>query len=139
MGPWAKADTIEAAHARGTRAWGRRWRRDNGFSAAPPRYLGQGRETIDRIRDLLGDAAFVAFCVGTALKYADRAGAKGDAAGDLEKRTWYTQMALATLDIGPDPRAGRSGFVSYQRLPAPSECAQLATLVDVAHLGGGDG
>ena len=82
---------------------------DTGFDKAPARYMTQGRETIDRIRDLLGDAGFVAYCHGNALKYADRAGAKGDPIGDAEKFRWYTQMADFVEGRGEDPRTYRKG------------------------------
>jgi hypothetical protein len=90
---------------------------DNGHTAAPVRYTQQGRETCDRIRDTLGDEGFVAFCRGNAIKYRDRAGAKGDATGDEEKALWYTQMALHVENPAryADPRVSRPGFVSYQR------------------------
>jgi hypothetical protein len=86
-----------------------------GLDRAPDRYMATGRETIDRIRDVLGDEGFVAFCVGNALKYADRAGLKSDAEFDLVKQRWYLDMAAHVRDEGPDPRAGRIGFVPYAR------------------------
>lgn len=88
---------------------------DNGFTAAPDRYTGEGRETIDRIRDVLGDDGFRAFCAGNAMKYEDRAGRKGDAVGDVEKARWYRQMVAYLDGEADDPRAGRPGFVGYSR------------------------
>lgn len=89
-----------------------------GFNVAPVRYSAHGRETIDRIRDLLGDAGFIAYCRGTALKYRDRAGLKGDAAEDERKAAWYTQMAahVAAPLEHQDPRAYRAGWAPYVRL-----------------------
>ena len=100
-----------------------------GFDRAPDRYMGQGRETIDRMRDAagelferglerglsLGDAAFYVHCVLTAMKYEDRAGRKGDAREDNEKAMWYRRMANHLLGFGPDPRAARPGFQPYTR------------------------
>ena len=88
---------------------------DNGFDIAPDRYTGEGRETIDRIRDVLGDDGFRAFCAGNAMKYEDRAGRKGDAVGDVEKARWYRQMVAYLDGEADDPRAGRPGFVGYSR------------------------
>lgn len=89
---------------------------DNGFRAAPARYVQQDRETIDRIRDAMTDAGFVAFCLGTAMRYEDRGGAKGDPDGDAEKARWYRQMIRHVSGDGPDPRADRPGFVPYRRI-----------------------
>lgn len=86
-----------------------------GFTAAPTRYTSQGRETIDRIRDQLGDSGFVAFCIGNALKYEDRAGAKGNAEEDAAKARWYRNMVDHVVDGKPDPRRGRDGFKPYVR------------------------
>jgi hypothetical protein len=86
-----------------------------GFNVAPKRYSAHGRETIDRIRDVLGDEGFAAYCCGTALKYRDRAGLKGDAAEDLKKAEWYEAMHACVLFGRPDPRTYRAGFQPYQR------------------------
>ena len=86
-----------------------------GFTSAPERYTAHGRETIDRIRDELGDAGFRAFCIGNAMKYEDRAGRKGDPEGDAEKARWYRQMAAHLDGEAEDPRSGREGFVPYSR------------------------
>lgn len=101
----------------------------HGFDRAPDRYMGQGRETIDRMRDVagelfehatlhglgVGDAALYVHCVLTAMKYEDRTGRKGDAAVDVGKATWYRRMADHLLGKGPDPRAERPGFQPYAR------------------------
>jgi hypothetical protein len=91
-----------------------------GFDRAPDRYSGKGRETIDRIRDFLGDGGFVAFCEGNAMKYEDRAGLKGSAEADEQKARWYREMAEHVRSGGasPDPRSSRAGFVPYAR-PVP--------------------
>jgi hypothetical protein len=59
----------------------------------PAHYAATNIETIDYLRDKLGDDGFVAFCAGNALKYLSRAGRKGDAAEDFAKAAWYCQMA----------------------------------------------
>lgn len=103
-----------------------------GFDRAPDRYMGQGRETIDRMRDAagelferatqhglsIGDAAFYVHCVLTAMKYEDRAGRKGDAREDNEKAMWYRRMANHLLGFGPDPRARASSPTRGRREPA---------------------
>jgi hypothetical protein len=91
---------------------------NTGFHVAPKRYSAAGRETIDRIRDLLGDEGFAAYCLGSALKYEDRAGLKGDREEDLTKARWYREMHACVTEGGPDPRRYRQGFAAYQR-PAP--------------------
>lgn len=87
-----------------------------GFKVAPVRYSAHGRETIDRIRDALGDEGFAAYCRGTALKYRDRSGLKGDAAEDDKKAEWYEQMYRCVVSGAPDPRTYRDGFVPYTRV-----------------------
>jgi hypothetical protein len=88
-----------------------------GFDRRPDRYSGQERETIDRIRDELGDELFIGFCLGTAMKYWDRAGRKGPKDEDLEKADWYAMMAkhVAEPDLHRDPRHKRDDFVPYER------------------------
>jgi thymidylate synthase (FAD) len=86
-----------------------------GSDRAPTRYTAQGRETIDRIRDSMSDDAFVAFCIGNAMKYEDRAGLKGSADEDTKKAMWYRQMAAYVVGGAEDPRAGRPNFVPYSR------------------------
>jgi hypothetical protein len=68
-----------------------------GFDRAPARYSAHGRETIDRIRDVLGDTGFVA-------------------TEDMAKANWYRQMADHVAYGTLDPRAGREGFEPYARL-----------------------
>lgn len=86
-----------------------------GFDHAPTRYTAKGRETIDRIRDDLGDEGFVALCLGNAMKYEDRAGLKGSADEDMKKARWYRQMAAHVRGEAEDPRAHRAGFAPYVR------------------------
>ncbi len=64
----------------------------------PAHYTAGPIECIDAIRAALGDAAFVAFCRGNALKYVWRAGRKGDAAEDLRKAAWYCTRAATTVE-----------------------------------------
>ncbi len=92
-----------------------------GFDRAPDRYSARGRETIDRIRDTLGDEGFMAFCVGNAMKYEDRAGLKGDAETDREKARWYRQMADPVIGAAVDPRSERPDFQPYRREQAERE------------------
>lgn len=86
-----------------------------GFTVAPVRYSAHGRETIDRIRDVLGDTGFAAYCHGAAMKYEDRAGLKGDAEEDRKKARWYRAMMDHVLIGAPDPRAYRAGHEPYRR------------------------
>lgn len=75
----------------------------------PAHYRAGTVEVIDFIRDQLGDAGFVAYCRGNALKYHARAGKKGPAAEDYAKAAWYGQMAAHVLapDAHADPRGTR--------------------------------
>lgn len=84
-----------------------------GFNRAPNRYTAAGRETIDSIRDALGDKGFAAFCRGNAMKYVSRAGRKGDYWEDMAKAWWYAWMFLHVRGEAEDPRSGREGFVPY--------------------------
>ncbi|MCA2991951.1 DUF3310 domain-containing protein [Gemmatimonas sp.] len=75
----------------------------------PPHYKKPGAvEVVDVIRQQLGDAGFVAYCRGNALKYLARAGAKPGqpAAQDFAKSAWFARMAAHALepDRYPDPR-----------------------------------
>jgi hypothetical protein len=54
----------------------------------PPHYQGKV-ECIDAIESALGPDGFAAYCRGSAIKYAYRAGKKGDAAQDINKAQWY--------------------------------------------------
>jgi hypothetical protein len=92
-----------------------------GFDRQPDRYASHGRETIDRIRDTLGDRGFHDFCIGTVMRYTDRAGLKGSAQEDLQKADWYLRMSDHITDPVnfPDPRADRAVFVPYVRQKPP--------------------
>ena len=52
-----------------------------------------GLEAIDVIEAFLGDEGAYNYCRANILKYALRAGAKGDAAQDLRKAAWYAERA----------------------------------------------
>ncbi len=87
-----------------------------GLNTAPHRYMQHGRETIDLIRDMLGDEYFMAWCRGSVLKYRCRAGAKGDVLGDAKKADFYELMAFHVAGVGtPDPRSERPNFAPYSR------------------------
>lgn len=58
----------------------------------PPHYQGD-IECIDAIEAALGPEGFRAYCRGTAMKYAWRAGKKGCAAEDMAKGAWYLNKA----------------------------------------------
>lgn len=88
---------------------------NTGFYVAPKRYSAHGRETIDRIRDELGDGGFAAYCRGQVIRYTDRLGLKGDEDEDDAKARWYYEMYLHVTTGGPDPRHGREDFQPYQR------------------------
>jgi hypothetical protein len=87
----------------------------DGTDRAPDRYLREdGRETIDVIREDLGDPDFVAWCRGNCLKYQDRARRRGTgtraaekANEDLRKAAFYAAMIVHVDGYGPDPRSYR--------------------------------
>ncbi len=60
----------------------------------PPHYQGKV-ECIDAIEAALGNEGFAAYCRGNAIKYAFRAGKKGDAAQDIAKAAWYLNRVQA--------------------------------------------
>lgn len=108
-----------------------------GFDRAPDRYSSEGRETIDRQRDLchiqaermidmnffpegtsinmLADAMFSAHCNLCAMKYDDRNGKKDDPDQERSKSKWYMQMFHHIFGAAPDPRSSRDGFEPYVR------------------------
>lgn len=67
----------------------------------PAHYADGTIECIDAIRAALGDDAFVAYCRGTAMKYAWRSGKKANHAEDLRKGAWYLTRAAETLEAQP--------------------------------------
>lgn len=107
---------------------------DNGTASAPDRYMSKGRETVDRMRDLVTDEikyhswggrdhltaaeAWAIVCKAMALKYSDRAGAKGDPDGDAEKKAWWLAMSKSAgsgwRGNPPDPRSERPDFTPYE-------------------------
>lgn len=99
-----------------------------GFDAVPSHYAGE-RETIDIIRDELGDDGFEKWCLGNATKYAARAGRKDGTSSedDANKLRFYVDMALHIESKGsvPDPRTGRPDFKPYVRAPLPKSPAAL--------------
>lgn len=64
----------------------------------PPHYTAGDIECIDAIRAALGDAGFVAYCRGNAIKYLWRTGRKGNAQEDLQKAAWYGTKAAEVTD-----------------------------------------
>ena len=68
----------------------------------PPHYTAGAVECIDAIRAALGDEAFVAYCRGTAIKYAWRAGRKTNHAEDLRKGAWYLICAAEAIEDATD-------------------------------------
>lgn len=106
-----------------------------GATVAPARYSTTDRETIDRIRDLLGTRGFLAYCRGQVVRYLDRAGHKGPKEEDEAKAEWYMQMALHVADpvnYG-DPRVYREGFQRYEPQPYPDGLYGLAPIEDDKH------
>ncbi len=100
---------------------------DVGRDELPARYDMDGRETLDRMRDLLGPNGYAAGCMFNVIKYLDRRGKKGDAALDDEKALFYLQAAGEALFGLPDPRAHRPTFTPYveQRSAWPSRLYDL--------------
>jgi len=105
---------------------------DTGFDQMPDRYKGEGRETVDIMRDAcnfianregwgdtsvtmkvsdLADLLFEAACLTHYLKYVTRI---KDADIDPQKAQWWNQMRLHVWDEYPDPRSGRPNFTSYE-------------------------
>jgi hypothetical protein len=66
----------------------------------PPHYKAGGIETIDFIAAKLGQAAFVEYCRGNAIKYLARAGLKGDPAQDARKAEWYARRMAEAIEHG---------------------------------------
>ncbi len=71
----------------------------------PPHYTAGPIECIDAIAAALGPEGFRAYCRGTAIKYAWRAGRKDDARQDLDKGSWYLNRGAQVEvdeDLSPD-------------------------------------
>lgn len=114
---------------------------DTGFDKAPDRYMTQGRETVDRMRDLcrkralewqadlgpdsieLIDLLFVVACETHKMKYSDRKGVKEgvDPKRDIDAAAWWEQMAKHVQDPArfPDPRYTRVNFIPYSPVEVP--------------------
>lgn len=88
---------------------------DSGTASMPARYDMDGRETLDRIRDTLGDGLYVGGCLFNVIKYLDRRGKKGPADLDESKALFYLQSAANVLLGHPDPRHRRPAFEPYQQ------------------------
>ena len=88
---------------------------DTGTETMPARYDMDGRETLDRIRDILGDGLYVGGCLFNVLKYLDRRGKKGPADLDDSKALFYLQSVANVLLHHQDPRHRRPGFQPYQK------------------------
>jgi len=130
---------------------------DTGFDKAPTRYMAQGRETVDRMRDrcreivrdtldaaglddfdpgsltaALGDAIFAAACDTHTMKYEDRAGRKEGVPEerDMGAAGWWRQMAHHVRDPKryPDPRAERPDFQLYTPYTPSAAHAFIAAL-----------
>lgn len=91
---------------------------DVGRDAMPVRYDLDGRETLDRMRDLLGSTGYASGCFINIIKYLDRRGKKGAAELDDEKALFYLQSAGHVLLGLPDPRAHRPTFKPYAYQPS---------------------
>lgn len=64
----------------------------------PPYYTQGAIECINALRSALSLEGFVSYCRGAAIKYAWRAGLKGDAEEDLRKGAWYLTRAADELN-----------------------------------------
>lgn len=69
----------------------------------PAHYNAGAIESIDMIRQCLGEEGFKGFCLGNALKYLQRARFKGTEDTDIAKAIWYLRMYR-----GDDPRKERT-------------------------------
>lgn len=59
----------------------------------PPHYTTGTQQTIDHIREVLGEDGFRAYAHGSAMKYIARAGKKGDFAEDMRKAANFCNWA----------------------------------------------
>lgn len=65
----------------------------------PSHYLhGNGYETIDVIKDAIGEKGFAAYCQGNVLKYAIRARFKENPAQDMAKAAVYANWAAEAYE-----------------------------------------
>lgn len=79
---------------------------------SPPHYAQQAPECIDAMVLAWGRERVAFYCDMAAFKYGWRAGHKGPAAEDWDKRQWYLEMAAHLRGYGPDPRKVRSRLKS---------------------------
>ncbi len=97
---------------------------DTGFEVAPARYIKDGREVCDLMRDscaefgemngVEGDILFAAACLTHMIKYNHRV---KDPVTDTDKARWWREMYLHVLNTeNPDPRHNRPDFVPYSRV-----------------------
>lgn len=63
---------------------------------SPAHYVG-AIETIDFIKDKLGDKGFEKYCIGNVIKYLSRYEKKGNPLEDLQKAEQYLKWAIKTL------------------------------------------
>lgn len=68
--------------------------------ARPEHYTAGAIECIDAIESALTPEQFKGFLRGNAMKYAWRAGRKGDTVEDLEKARWYMAREIASQADG---------------------------------------
>jgi len=104
---------------------------EDDLTLTPAHYQGE-REVIDLIRDSMDDHAFAGFCQGNALKYAHRAGKKGQLEQDQAKAEWYRTMQAHVRSIdNPDPRGAREDWEAwrddYERKGGPTLLHPLLT------------
>ena len=66
----------------------------------PDYYTAGGIETIDFIQAKLTPEEFRGFCKGSILKYVSRAGKKGSALEDLQKKEWYLKKLISFIEGG---------------------------------------
>lgn len=97
---------------------------DTGFDSAPARYIKDGREVCDLMRDwcaemgeivgVPGDTLFAAACLTHMMKYNNRV---KEPDIDREKSSWWLGMYLHIVTGShPDPRHNRPDFVPYSRV-----------------------
>ncbi len=67
---------------------------------SPDHYTVGGFEAVDVIMAKLGDAQFIAYCKGNALKYLMRANYKGKHDEDLLKAHYYLNKAKEIIERG---------------------------------------
>lgn len=76
---------------------------------APDHYTVGGVEAVDVIAGKLGDAQFIAYCKGNALKYLMRSNYKGKHDEDLLKAHYYLNKAKEIIERAETPESGHNG------------------------------